>query len=282
MVILTHLRIALALLTRLDPRWLGWQAAGNASPPANPANLVQSAWAFPLIGGLVGGGAAAIWYLANWVALPVGVAAGLAVLAGVILTGGLHEDGLADTADGMFGPMQRSIPQRLAIMRDPHLGSFAVIALGFSLMLRVACLASQSLSAGIISLITAHIVSRAAMTGCFILPLARKDGMAAGFMAADSPESNPSSRRRGWPSILAAMMLGLGLILALYVWGYYPGGQLLVLIAAVAGAMLALAGLARRRLGGATGDIYGAAQQLGEITVMILLSIPAAMWTCAS
>ncbi|PZF79116.1 adenosylcobinamide-GDP ribazoletransferase, partial [Jiangella anatolica] len=120
------LRAAVAFLTRLP--------VGSSPAPLDRAG----AW-FPLVGLLVGSVGLGVWWVADGLAGPL-VAAVAAVLATVIVTGALHEDGLADTADGLWGGSTRE--RRLEIMRDSRLGTYGALALAGDLLLRVAVLAT--------------------------------------------------------------------------------------------------------------------------------------------
>ena len=145
----TGFAIAAAFLTRL-PIGTPADAAGR---------LAASSWAFPLVGAGVGAIAALVFLVAELLGLGAGAAALLAVLAALCVTGALHEDGLADTADGLFGGNDR--PRRLAIMRDSRLGAYGVLALVLSVTLRAAALAQsgEAFYAGL-ALVAAHAASR--------------------------------------------------------------------------------------------------------------------------
>ena len=116
-------------------------AAVRAAPPAAGA-LARAAWAFPIAGLVVGLIGAIVYALAHRIGLPSWTAAALAVAATLLATGCLHEDGLADTADGFGGGKTRE--QKLEIMRDSRIGTYGVCALALSLLLRVGALASFS------------------------------------------------------------------------------------------------------------------------------------------
>ncbi|NAZ35480.1 adenosylcobinamide-GDP ribazoletransferase [Rubellimicrobium sp. CFH 75288] len=234
---------ALALLTRLPVgRW-------HRAPRGAAA-----AWAWPLAGAIVGGLAGASGWAALALGLPPGAAAALALGVGALLTGALHEDGLADCADGLGGGRDRT--HALSIMADSRIGSFGAVALGLTLLLRWSLVASLLAGgAGWGALVAAGAISRWPMALLlWALPPARDGGLARGI------------GRPGTPTLVlgGALALGLGLLAA---------GP------AAAAAMLA-AGLwaliwtwrVRVRLGGQTGDACGAAQQGAEIAVLLVLA----------
>jgi adenosylcobinamide-GDP ribazoletransferase len=234
--------LAAAFLTRVP-----LAAPGPAGRP-----LAAGAWAFPLVGAGIGGVAAFFFLLAQLLGFGDGPAALLAVLAGAALTGALHEDGLADAADGLFGGDDRE--RRLAIMRDSRHGTFGVLALVASVLLRVAALArlGDPLHAGL-ALVAAHALSRALLPAAMrVLKPARADGLGAGA-------GTPSPAQ-------TAVAVALGGAIALAALGPLRG--LLALLAAAA-AVGAAARLARSRIGGYTGDVLGAFQQIGEIAMLL-------------
>jgi adenosylcobinamide-GDP ribazoletransferase len=237
-------RLAAGFFTRLP---LGPQAA-----PAE-VSLAQTGWAFPLVG-LLGGLAYAI---AAWLAIPPLPAALIAVAVTIAVTGGLHEDGLADTADGLGGGDR---DETLAIMRDSRIGSFGVMALIFSIGLRAGSLAAIGHGGRVAAaLIAAHAVGRG------FLPLvlhtlepARGDGLGAG---AGKPDA-----------AIAWIAFGFAALIAFFMLDFLPG---LVALAAAGLVVWIRAGAAQRQLGGYTGDVLGALEQAGETVVML---VAAAAW----
>ncbi len=214
--------------------------------------LARSMRAFPIVGVLVGAVGWVSFALARALGLDDAIAALLTLLVTILLTGALHEDGLADTADGFGGGEDREA--RLAIMRDSRSGAFAILALILSLGLRGAALAALG-AAGSVgpALIAAHTVSRAALPLLMrFLEPARSDGLGA---SAGQPDE-----------IAALWCLGLGVLAAVLFLGF-GRGLLALLVAAAAVASLGM--LARRRIGGYTGDVLGAAQQVGEIVMLL-------------
>jgi adenosylcobinamide-GDP ribazoletransferase len=235
---------AIAFLTRIP----------TAAPAEADCPLAEAAWAFPLVGAGIGAVAAFVFVAAQLIGLGDWPSALLAVLAGLLLTGALHEDGLADAADGLFGGGNRE--RRLAIMRDSRHGTFAVLALVLSVSLRAAALAQigQVVFAGL-ALVVAHAGSRALLPiVMWALPPARDDGLGAG---AGRPRP---------VAIIAAMLIALAISAA----ALGPGSGL-VTIAFAAAAAAGAAAIACRRIGGYTGDILGAVQQVGEIAILLIV-----------
>ena len=244
-------RLALAFLTRLHL---------PLRPEAASQPVGAAVRAFPLVGVVVGVIGAVIYAVSDLLGMSPTVSALLAIGAMVIVTGGLHEDGLADSADGLGG-MTRE--KALAIMRDSHIGTFGVMALFFVLSLRVVAVsyAGSSVEAACL-LIAGAAGSRAVVPALmYMLPPARHDGLA---WSAGHPD-----RRR----VVDAGALG-ALIVVIALWPIY-WGLLAIAVAAAAGAVVAW--LARRRLGGQTGDVLGAAQQLAE-TAILLSYVAAPTW----
>ena len=238
-------KVALQFLTRLPV---------SAGRSWRPNALAASVPMFPLVGALIGGAGGLVFALAIWLGLPPMLAALLAVAAQILLTGGLHEDGLADVADGFGGGATRA--DKLRIMRDPRIGSFGAIALVLGLLARIAALAALAdprLVAAV--LIVAAAASRAGLPPIMAaLPPARDDGLAAGA-------GRPHPLRA-----IAGAAIAVLLALALLPASMAASG----LVAAAAGAFV-VARLARRQIGGHTGDVLGAAQQLAEINFLIAI-----------
>jgi len=214
--------------------------------------LADAAWAFPLVGAGIGGLAGLAFLLVQLLGLGDWLAAVLAVLVSIVLTGALHEDGLADTADGLIGGRDRE--QRLAIMHDSRHGTFGVIALVLSVLLRTAALAGigEAVHAGL-ALIAAHAASRAVLpVAMLMLAPARADGLGA---AAGRPRT-----------LLAVAALAIGLLISLAALGPTHGG---VAFSFAGAAIFASGVLTHRRIGGYTGDTLGAFQQIGEIVMLL-------------
>lgn len=222
-------------------------------PGYTPVRMAHAMRYFPLVGLAIGAVLALVYGLAALVFPPV-VAALLAVAAGVRLTGALHEDGLADMADGLGGGLTRA--RALEIMRDSRIGSYGAVTLGLVLALRVAALAGLGAGAAA-ALIGVHGASRlSTLALAAALPYARAEGKASFASEGLGP--------LGW-----SIALGAGGVAALVlVWSAGLVATLTAVVAAVA-VTLWLGAMMRRRLGGQTGDGLGAVQQLAE-TVMLL------------
>jgi len=241
--ITTDIWTGLAFCTRL-PLTLATAPTG--------AGLARSGWTFPLIGALVGAVAAVTYWLASAIGLYPFVSATLAVAVTVLVTGALHEDGLADTADGFGGGATKE--RKLEIMRDSRSGTYGVSALVLSFMLRAGAIASL-VEPGLVAaaLIAAHAGARATMPVFMLaLPRARQDGLSA---------------RAGKPplgSVIAAVMLGM-LVASLCL----GPASALIAAALVAAAVCIMAWLSVRQIGGQTGDVLGAVEQVSEILILL-------------
>ncbi|HUB64580.1 MAG TPA: adenosylcobinamide-GDP ribazoletransferase [Methylocella sp.] len=229
------------------------RTAHGANPPSL-ARFSRAVRMLPLAGAVLGAFAALIMGVAAGLGLRPLLAALLAVGCLILLSGALHEDGLADCADGFFGGATRE--RKLEIMQDSRIGTFGAVALLLSLSLRgasLALIADESLALAATVLIAAAAFSRTvALLPLAILPPARSNG--AGH-AAGKPETAALAI-----AAFLAIIGGLAPILA----GATPA-RALTAMALTTGAGAALVPLARRHIGGQTGDVAGAAQQLGEI-----------------
>jgi adenosylcobinamide-GDP ribazoletransferase len=233
------LLVATQLLTRLpvgDP----WRHAGDVAASVR--------W-FGAVGTLVGGVGASVYWLAS-LALPPLAAATVAATSTILLTGALHEDGLADTADGLFGG---SAPDaRLRIMRDSAVGAYGTLALLLVVVLRVGLLAGLAPVQGAAALVVAG------ATGRGVLGLALLGAVPA---AGDGTGADLVERLRPMPAAAAgvtAALVGLGLL----------GPVGLLLVAAGGAAAAVVRGVAHRRLGGVTGDVMGAMVLLADLAAL--------------
>ncbi|MGH6735382.1 MAG: adenosylcobinamide-GDP ribazoletransferase [Methyloceanibacter sp.] len=244
--ITTDIRTGLAFCTRLP--------LGRAAAPEG-ASLARASWTFPLIGALVGAIGAAVCWLADTVGLDPFVSATLAVAATLLVTGCLHEDGLADTADGFGGGATKD--RKLEIMRDSRSGAYGVAALVLSVLLRVAAIASLADPVLVAAaLIAAHAAARATMPLFMLLvPAARRDGLSAGA---------------GRPPLGSAIAAGvLGLLALLLCLGVAAALMAAMLVAA---AVALMAWISLRQIGGQTGDVLGAVEQISEMLILLTAS----------
>ncbi|MGV8950586.1 MAG: adenosylcobinamide-GDP ribazoletransferase [Cypionkella sp.] len=238
---LAELQLAVMMLTRLP--------AGRI---AVAPHVGAAAWAFPLVGGVIGAISALILLMALACGVAPIMAAGLALGAGVLVTGGLHEDGLADVADGFGGG--RGVARKLEIMRDSRIGSYGAVALVLAFGLRwqgLALMAGDPWAAAA-ALVALGAASRAGMAvALLVMPAARTDGMGKSAQGV-------GSLRAG-----VAVLLGVMALLAL-------GCPVAVLV--IACVQAGFGWIALRQIGGQSGDVLGAMQVLGEIAGWLILA----------
>ena len=236
---------ALGLLTRLPVPVDGDAAIARGA---------RSAWAWPAAGAVVGLMAGLLAWIAIAAGLPAAIAALLAIGGQALVTGAMHEDGLADSLDGLWGGWTRE--RRLEIMKDSHIGAFGVIGLIAAVALRWQ-VAAHLLDGGlhpVAIFVALAAASRSGMVALMaILPPARPGGLSA---RAGQP-----------PPVTVALALGLGLLFAALALG--PVVLPMILGMGLACALWAIVAL--RKIGGQTGDILGAGQQVIEIAGGLVL-----------
>lgn len=235
--------LALSLLTRLPIK----------IDDAGYARSAQAAWAYPLVG-VVSGifSCIAVWGAVT-LGLPLWCAAIGAIAAGVIVTGAMHEDGLADCSDGFWGGWDRAM--RLLIMKDSQIGTYGVLALFITQGLRFGAiweiLHHENWA---LTLIAVHIASRAVMPAVMsALPHARESGLSQTVGHVPRAAAVKAAAIGG-----ATLLLGFGL-----------SGIALCIVAALAA--FGVASLARAKIGGQTGDVCGASQQVTEIALLLAI-----------
>ncbi len=238
---------AIQFFTRIPvPAWVGHA----------PDRLAQTARYLPAVGVVVGAISAIVLWMSAAL-LPVGIAVVLSMVAGIMLTGAFHEDGLSDFADGLAGATKE---RALAIMKDSRVGVYGVITLVLALLLKFEALVSLAgkHSAGYtaIALVAGHVISRViAVSIMLTLPYARTD---------NSSKARPAIVDFGVKSAAIALpiaLIVLGILLA-------AGVQFHSLVAALAISLMVRVYLAwqfEKHLGGYTGDCLGATQQLSEL-----------------
>jgi adenosylcobinamide-GDP ribazoletransferase len=241
---------AMQYFTRIRvPAWVGHA----------PERLTGAVRYFPAIGLIIGASGAAVMWLAALV-LPAPLPAILSTAVTLLMTGAIHEDGLADTADGLGGGATRE--RALEIMKDPRVGVFGAIALMLMLLLKIATLSLMPLLTAMAALVAAHAFSR--FCAVLVIFASRYVG------SADRSRAAPVVEQVKIGDVIVAALFGLP-ALALC------GPRVLV---AILVALMSVALLTRwcvRRIGGYTGDTLGATQQLAEIGcyVALLSQLPA-------
>jgi adenosylcobinamide-GDP ribazoletransferase len=230
---------------------------GGARRP-DPGDL---AW-FPVVGLAQGAALGGLWWVMAE-AWPAPVAAAVVVVADLALTGMLHLDGLVDSADGLLPHLERA--RRLAVMAEPQVGAFGTVVAAGVLLLRFAAL--SSIGPHVLLLAGLWCLSRTLMAAVVgHQPYARPGGLVAVYGTVAST----GGRRAGtwWPVILAVVVA----VAALVGWKAVAGP---VVAAAGIIAGFGVVALARRRLGGYTGDVLGAS---GVLLETVGLVVAAARW----
>lgn len=240
---LEDFRVACVFLTRLPLR---------LAHGVGLRDLADAVYMFPAVGVLVGLAGGIAYLVATGLGLPTLPASVLAVAAMVAVTGGLHEDGLADTADAIGAGDDRE--KALAVMRDSRIGTYGALALILVLVARLSALSSFWEPGFFLrAAVAGAAASRAAMPVVMLLqPSARASGLAA---SAGRPDP-----ARVWAGIGLALALALLLL---------PAAAVLKAVAAAALTAAAAAAWLGRRFGGCTGDTLGAIQQLAELAFLL-------------
>ena len=242
---LAELAAAFALLTRLPVHRL---SLPRVTVPA------EAVWAYPVVGAAVGAIGGAAYWLTHWLSCPPALAALCALVAMILATGALHEDGLADFADGLAGDTKE---RSLSIMRDHQIGTYGVIALVLSLAMRATAITLIAEPHAVMAaLVGAGAASRlSAVLIMTVLPPARRDGLSASV---------------GSPTAGLAGTLCLTFMIA---WLVLPFVVALLLILSAIVSAIVFGRVALTRLGGQTGDVLGASSQVCECLALIVLVI---------
>jgi adenosylcobinamide-GDP ribazoletransferase len=233
---------AVTFLTRVPWPW-------PASSPPDATDLARSTTYFPLVGALIGATGAGINYLASRI-WPTPLAITITIATIVLLTGALHEDGLADTADGLGGARDRD--HALAIMKDSRIGTYGAVALILSIATKIAALSSLAPRDVAPALIAAHTLARwSSLPLLRALPYARPTGAATPYAT---------------PRLAAASLLTLAIVTPLL-------GIRAIAVIITALMITTLTGLYfSRRIQGVTGDCLGATNQLVELATYLVLA----------
>ena len=241
---------ALQFMTRLPtPRLKGFQ----------PDWIARSAPYYPVVGWLVGGLSGAAFLAASpfWPGLPAAV---IAIVVGLLATGGFHEDGLADAADGLGGG--RTPARRLEIMKDSRIGNYGALALWSVLTLKAVLLATLPPWQGALALLLTHGAGRAAAAGVMASLTYVRD--------EDQAKLGPSPMAVRPPEAAIAVALGVA---PMILWPSHLHAAAGLCLAAIGATVLAL--VSRRLIGGFTGDVLGAIEQFVELGLLLGLTVKA-------
>ncbi len=231
-------------------------AAATGAVPSQAGGFLSGAMAwFPVVGAAIGATAGGALLLADGLGAGAAVAIVAAVAAPVALTGALHEDGLADVADGFGGGWSRE--DKLRILSDSRIGAFGVVTLILAFAGRFAALADLGDGvAAVMVLIAAATLSRAVIPAVArFTPSARPQGLAG---AAGRPSAAQVGIALGSGALIVALLL--------------PAPAALAAVAVAISAAAGIAILATRQIGGHTGDVLGATQVAAEVVVLVVLS----------
>jgi len=243
----SDLKICFCVLTRI-PVYIG------ISP--EDFSISKASRFFPIIGAVIGLSASLVLWIGSWFDFSSNLLALFALLTLTLITGALHEDGLADTCDGLGGGITRD--QKLRIMRDSQIGTYGVMALLFSFGLRWAAYAEitgQGVGHILAALISAAAGSRAALPVImYLIPVAREDGLS---VSAGKPSVDRA---------ITALLIGVGFLL--FILGFRISIIALGMSIFAAGLFVYFVAT---RIGGQTGDVLGAAQQIIEITILLAI-----------
>jgi adenosylcobinamide-GDP ribazoletransferase len=232
------LRAGFELLTRLPV------------PASLHAPRSDAAWCWPIVGIFVAGAGTGVAVLATKIGLPVATSALIMIVITSFISGALHEDGLADCADGFYGGRDKA--RRLAIMKDSQIGSYGTLALLVVVLLRWTLLTALLAVGAYAEVIFAAALSRALMAAVMAaLPNARGEGL---------------SQVVGRPTSIGA---GVSVILAVLVGLVLVGFASVTMLVIAAGFAALVAWVALAKIGGQTGDVLGATQQISELGALL-------------
>ena len=243
---LAELQVAFMLLTRIP--------VGN--PKTHVPKLADALWAFPIVGYVVGGVIAAVYILISQMNLSSVAAAIFAIIAGLLCTGAMHEDGLADCADGFGGGQNQE--KKLAIMRDSAIGTYGTLALILVIGLRVFILSSlPALFELVLLIIMCSVISRFVIVGyLYFLPAVRQEGLGS------------QASINNIHSLFLAAIISLPAIFVCTFVSYPYHVIITILVASLLWGIIA-----KYQLGGQTGDVCGAGQLICETAGWVMLSL---------
>lgn len=221
----------------------------NAADEAPGMNMAAAVPWFPVVGALVGSAQAAVYWFGFEFLTPM-MGAVLAVATAALITGAFHHDGLADMADAFGGGW--TVERRLEILKDSRLGTYGVTALALILVLEVVAISALEPLDATASIVAAHGISRGAAVALMRLGRpARGDGLGADYLAD-----------------LSKTQVAVGVAFAVGIGAATIGGWTAPAVAAAGVTAAAVNQLAVRKIGGFTGDVLGAVQQLAHGAVL--------------
>ena len=215
--------------------------------------LADARWAFPIVGCVIGGLISGSYIIISQFIQPSVLAAILAITVGLLCTGAIHEDGLADCADGLGGGQTKE--NKLAIMQDSVIGSYGTLSLILIIGLRVFTLSSLPATVEIIvPIIICAVISRFGMVGyLYLLPSAKKEGL-----------GSEASGNNIYSLLASCLIVSPAFFIAIFSLIY-------VIIAVIVVAFL-WGVFTKNHLGGQTGDVCGAGQILSETAGWLILA----------
>lgn len=230
----------------------------------NEAQIARAVPWFPVVGAAVGLSLACL-YAAALLVLPPFVAATVAITAGLLITGAFHEDGLADVVDAFWGGWDRD--QRMRILKDPRLGTYGVLAIVVTLLLKIGVVSSLGTWTALLLLPAAHALSRALAIHAMTAYPAVAEGLGASYISALTVRQ-----------ARAGMIAGVALSTMAIGWWVIPAGLLGWVGARLVGA------ISMRKIEGVNGDVLGAIQQVSEVLILLMgaalttLDLPFTWW----
>jgi adenosylcobinamide-GDP ribazoletransferase len=235
---INDIKVAFAFLTRIPI---------NHKPEIS---IQRSAVWFPLVGWVIGGVTGLLFYFLSQ-GIPALPAAAITILFSTLVTGGFHQDGLADTFDGLVGGWNTE--DRLRILKDSRHGTYGVLSIALQLIVQVSLLSTLSPKVGALAIITAHTLGRLVTIYFMLAPaVPSHEGMGATY-----------SRAVGARDVLASTLLTVALLLGLI------GAHLFIAAAIVAFIGFGFLVYVKKKIGGVLGDVLGASEQIAESIILL-------------
>jgi adenosylcobinamide-GDP ribazoletransferase len=235
---INDIKVAFAFLTRIPI---------NHKPEIS---IQRSAVWFPLVGWIIGGVTGILFYFLSQ-GIPALPAAAITILFSTLVTGGFHQDGLADTFDGLVGGWNTE--DRLRILKDSRHGTYGVLSITFQLIIQISLLSMLSPKVGALAIITAHTLGRLVPIYFMMAPaVPSHEGMGATY-----------SRAVGARDVLASTLLTVALLFGLI------GAHLFIAAAIVAIVGLFFLVYVKKKIGGVLGDVLGASEQIAESFILL-------------